>query len=97
MRTERLLLAPWVESDWLAFQPIATDPEVVRYISEGQPWPDDRIQEFVQRQINCLHERGYCMWKLTEPGAGQMIGFCGLQPLANTVEIEIGRWLARSH
>jgi ribosomal-protein-alanine N-acetyltransferase len=97
MQTDRLLFAPWAESDWLAFKPIATDPEVVRYISEGQLWPDDRIQEFVQRQIHCLRERGFCVWKLLEPGADQMIGFCGLQPLANTVEIEIGWWLARSH
>jgi ribosomal-protein-alanine N-acetyltransferase len=97
MRTERLLFAPWTASDWLAFKPIATDPEVVRYISGGQPWPDDRIQEFVQRQIHCLRERGYCLWKLLDPGAGRMVGFCGLQPLANTVEIEIGWWLARSY
>jgi len=97
MQTERLLFSPWVESDWLAFKPIATDPEVMRYISDGQPWPDDRIQEFVQRQIHCLVERGYCLWKLLDRGSGHMIGFCGLQPLANTVDVEIGWWLAPSH
>jgi RimJ/RimL family protein N-acetyltransferase len=97
MRTKRLLLSSWTEADWLLLKPIATDPEVMRYISEGQIWPDDRIQEFVQRQITCLHERDYCMWKLTEPDTGQMIGFCGLQPLPNADEIEIGWWLARSH
>ena len=37
------------------------------------------------------------MWKLLEAGSGQMIGFCGLQPLPNTAEIEIGWWLAPSH
>ena len=97
MQTERLLFSPWAECDWLAFKPIATDPDVMRYISEGQPWPDNRVQEFVQRQIHCLGERGYCLWKLLEPDTGHMVGFCGLQPLANTVEVEIGWWLARSH
>lgn len=97
MQTERLTLSPWRESDWLSLKPVATDPEVMRYINDGSPWPDDRIQEFVQRQITCFRERGYCMWKLTEPHTGQMIGFCGLQPLANTPDIEIGWWLARSH
>ncbi len=97
METERLLFAPWAESDWLALKPLATNPEVVCYISEGQPWPDERIQEFVQRQMRCLRERSYCLWKLLEPGAGRMIGFCGLQPLSNTAEIEIGWWLAQSH
>jgi len=97
MHTERLLFSPWTEADWLALKPIATDPEVMRYISEGQPWPDDRIQEFVNRQITCLRDHGFCMWRLIERGTDQMIGFCGLQPLAKTPEIEIGWWLARSH
>ena len=97
MRTERLLFSPWTESDWQALKPIATDPEVMRYISEGLPWPDDRIQEFVERQMACLRERGFCMWRLLEPDIEQMVGFCGLQPLANTPDIEIGWWLARSH
>ena len=35
MRTERLLFAPWTEADWLALKPIATDPEVMHYISDG--------------------------------------------------------------
>jgi RimJ/RimL family protein N-acetyltransferase len=97
MQTERLVFSPWSESDWLDFKPIATDSEVVRYISEGQPWPDERIQEFVRRQMRCLRERSYCLWKLLEPGAGRMVGFCGMQPLSNSAEIEIGWWLARSH
>jgi len=97
MRTERLLFAPWTEADWLALKPIATDPEVMRYISGGQPWPDDRIQEFVRRQIDGLRLHGYCMWQLLEASGGSMIGFCGLQPLAGTGDVEIGWWLARSH
>jgi len=97
MRTERLLFAPWTEADWLALKPIATDPEVMRYISGGQPWPDDRIQEFVRRQIDGLRLHGYRMWQLLEASGGGMIGFCGLQPLAGTGDVEIGWWLARSH
>jgi len=97
MRTERLLFAPWSEAYWLALNPIATDPEVMRYISGGQPWPDDRIQEFVRRQIDCFHLHGYCLWQLLEASSGGMIGFCGLQPLADTGHVEIGWWLARSH
>jgi len=97
MRTERLLFAPWTEADWLALKPIATHPEVMRYISDGQPWPDDRIQEFVGRQMDGFRLRGYCLWQLLEASSGGMIGFCGLQPLEGTGEIEIGWWLARSH
>jgi len=97
MRTEHLVFSPWSEADWQALKPIATDPEVMRYISEGFPWPDDLIPEFVQHQMHCLREYGFCMWRLLEANTDQMIGFCGLQPLANTPDIEIGWWLARAH
>ena len=36
------------------------------------------------------------MWRLIEKSTGKMIGFCGLQALEGTSEIEIGWWLARA-
>jgi RimJ/RimL family protein N-acetyltransferase len=102
LETQRLLLLPWRSEDWLQLKPIAQDPEVMRYISEGQPWTDERIRELVGRQVSGFEERGFCFWRLLrkkkaesqEPG--EMIGFCGLQPLGETGEIEIGWWLARA-
>jgi RimJ/RimL family protein N-acetyltransferase len=97
LETERLRLSPWQPEDWLDLRPIATDPETMRYISEGRPWPDERIQEFVGRQITGYAARRFCMWKTTLKAADALIGFCGLQPLAATEEIEIGWWVARAH
>ena len=42
---------PWQPDDWLLLRPIATDPEVVRYISNGEPWPEERIREWAARQV----------------------------------------------
>ena len=97
LESPRTFLSPWQPDDWLHFRPIATDPDVMRYISDGQPWPDERIREFVQRQVRCFAERGYCMWKMSLRSTGQLIGFCGIQPLPDSDEIEIGWWLAREH
>jgi [ribosomal protein S5]-alanine N-acetyltransferase len=102
LETARLRLVPWSAGDWCQLRPIARDPEVVRYISDGRPWTDERIQDFVQRQINGFAQRGFCFWRLlpkqvlNAQDAEQMIGFCGLQPLPETTEIEIGWWLARA-
>jgi RimJ/RimL family protein N-acetyltransferase len=96
IETARLRLLPMLSEDWLALRPIATDPEVVRYISNGVPWSDERIQEFVGRQVKHFKDYGYCFWKLLHKENGEMIGFCGLQPLPGTDEIEIGWWLARA-
>src|SRR5713101_7756943 len=99
LETKRMFLRPWEEEDWLAFRPIATDPEVMRYITGGTPWTDEQIQEFVQRQIRHFAERGFCLWKLLakENAGGRIIGFCGLQPLVidGQPEVEIGWWLAK--
>jgi RimJ/RimL family protein N-acetyltransferase len=96
--TTRLDLAEWELGDKQALRPIATDPEVMRYIAGGIPWSDEQIREFVLRQMGHAAERGFCLWKLLlrEPrAAGRIAGLCGLQPLVGTEEIEIGWWLER--
>lgn len=98
LSTARLHLARWQPEDEEALRPIATDPEVMRYITGGIPWTDEYLRDFIQRQIRNAEERNFCMWKLLlrDPaGPGRMAGLCGLQPLAGTEEIEIGWWLAR--
>ena len=99
LETDRLRIARWEPDDWLAFRPIATDPDVIRYIGWSEPWPDARIQSFVNLQIEHSEKLGFCLWKLlakTPPGPGTLIGFCGLQPLSGTPEVEIGWWLAKA-
>ena len=95
LKTERLTLDSWSSSDWLAFKPIAIDAEVMRYITGGIPWTDEQIQNFVNRQIILLSERGFCRWKLIEPSTGELIGFCGPGVWRDAPDPEIGWWLAR--
>jgi [ribosomal protein S5]-alanine N-acetyltransferase len=96
LETARMLLQPWQLDDWLLLRPIASDPEVMRYISNGKPWPKERIREFVGRQVTHFEKLGYCLWKLLHKESSEMIGFCGLQPLDGTPETEIGWWLGRA-
>jgi RimJ/RimL family protein N-acetyltransferase len=104
LETERLLLLPWRAEDGEAFRPIATDPEVMRYITGGKPWSDEQIQEFIDRQIAGLARNGFCLWRLLRKQQPErLIGFCGLQPWRDRPGlnigyhgvIEIGWWLAR--
>ena len=96
LRTERLTLEPWKAADWVEFQPIATDPEVVRYINGGVPWTEAQIQEFLGRQIALYETRSMTRWKLKE--GGRVIGFCGagLMNVDGIDELELGWWLARN-
>jgi RimJ/RimL family protein N-acetyltransferase len=68
----------------------------MRYIASGVPWPEEQSREFVARQMALFAARQFCLWKLLPKQGGPLIGFCGLQPLPETPEIEIGWWLARA-
>ena len=76
-----------------AFRTLATDPRVVRYISNGRPWEEERIAEFVTRQIGHQERLGYCCWRLLPSRGDRLIGFCGLQPHTVFGGTEIGWWL----
>jgi ribosomal-protein-alanine N-acetyltransferase len=97
LETERLILDAWQVSDVRAFRPIATDTEVMRYITGGVPWTDDQIQTFVERQLKLYSERGLCRWKLVSKATGEMMGFCGVGFWRDNPDPEIGWWLARRY
>ncbi|HEV2420815.1 MAG TPA: GNAT family N-acetyltransferase [Candidatus Acidoferrales bacterium] len=92
LETHRLWLSEWSPSDLEECRPIFTDPDVMRYISGGSPRSDDQIHEFIARQQNHFHSRGFCLWKLLFKPQPRLIGFCGLQPLDldGRSEVEIG-------
>jgi RimJ/RimL family protein N-acetyltransferase len=97
LETDRLVLTTWQCSDWIALRPIATDVEVMRYITGGVPWSDERIQLFVNRQTQLFFERGFCRWKLLCKPTEDMIGFCGVGYWGEDLEPEMGWWLARPY
>jgi ribosomal-protein-alanine N-acetyltransferase len=70
----------------------------MRYITGGEPWTDQRIQEFVAAQQRLQEERGFCRWKLIDKATGELAGFCGMGFLHLAGEDpEIGWWLARRY
>lgn len=97
LETDRLRFATWTPEDWKAFQKIATDPLVVKYLGTGEPWPDKRIQEFVARQCENWEKYRICLWRLLPKDSDTLIGICGLQHLSEGPDVEIGWWLAPSH
>ena len=94
LETDRLRFATWKTDDWREFKKLATDPLVVRYLGTGDPWPDERVKEFVNRQCENWEKSGICLWKLLPKDSDTLIGICGLQHLAGGLEVEIGWWLA---
>lgn len=97
LETNRLRFATWKKEDWKEFQKIATDPLVVRYLGTGEPWPEERTREFVDRQCENWGQHGICLWKVLPKDNDTLIGICGLQNLPEGPDVEIGWWLAPAY
>jgi RimJ/RimL family protein N-acetyltransferase len=69
----------------------------MRYITGGEPWSEEKIRSFVDRQVSLYAERGFCRWRLVERATGEFIGFCGVGLWGEELLPEIGWWLARQH
>jgi ribosomal-protein-alanine N-acetyltransferase len=95
IETERLTFRKFTmdDLDWL--YRMRSDEEVARYL--GGPQPMDEIRERLKWYIGCYDRYGfgYCVMHLKE--TGEAIGWCGLQPLDHTGEVEAGYGLFREY
>lgn len=97
VRTERLLLRRWRDSDRAPFAELNADPEVMRYF----PAPLDRAasDRSVDRIEQRLEEQGFGLWALEVLADGEFIGFTGLNPMPEGIPgaggQEVGWRLAR--
>jgi len=97
LETERLILDTWQSDDSTAFRPIASDAEVMRYITGGAAWTEDKIQSFVDSQMETYRTREFCRWKLLLKPDMNLVGFCGANFWRDAPDPEIGWWLARAY
>lgn len=98
VRTARLLMRRWRESDRAPFAALNADPEVMRYFpsTQDRATSDSSIDRFEQR----FDEQGFGLWALEIAATGEFIGFTGLNPMPEGVPgvggLEVGWRLARA-
>lgn len=97
--TERLRLEPWDEM-WLdQFAALAADPDVIRWIGAGQPWPREKSEEEFQWMLEHWRRYGFGWRSVIDKDSGAWLGFLGLNHVTpkavelNPDDIEIGWWL----
>ncbi|MFF9095856.1 GNAT family N-acetyltransferase [Streptomyces sp. NPDC014802] len=96
-RTERLWLRHWRESDLAPWAALNADPQVREY------FPDvltrERSDASAARFQADLERRGWGWWAVEVRATGEFIGFCGLDPVEESMPftgVEAGWRLARS-
>ena len=92
LRTERLLLRRWRESDRTLFAGMNADPEVMRHFTA--PLSREESDSLVDRIEDAFDIWGFGLWAIEVPGVAGFIGFTGLWPVGFeahfTPAVEIG-------
>jgi RimJ/RimL family protein N-acetyltransferase len=97
VRTERLLMRRWQDSDRDPFAALNADPETLVYFpSTLTRAQSDELVDIIESR---LEAQGFGLWALEVTATGEFIGFTGLNPMPEDVPgaggMEIGWRLAR--
>jgi ribosomal-protein-alanine N-acetyltransferase len=97
IRTERLVLRSWRESDIAPFAALCADPVVMAYFE--RPRSFEEAEATARRCMRSAMERGFCLWAVEVRGEAAFIGFTGIDRVADHLPfapaVEIGGRLAR--
>jgi RimJ/RimL family protein N-acetyltransferase len=100
IRTERLLLRRWQDSDVSPYAAICADPEVMRYVASGEVRTPEQSRAAILAFEEEWREKGFGLFAVERSSDAQLIGFTGLSMPTFLPEImpavEIGWRFARS-
>lgn len=100
IQTARLVMRPYQDEDFELLCSLFSDPEVVRFIGNGQTRSRDGAMEFlywIYRSYKNNPKLGLRV--LVRKDDGKKIGHAGLVPqtVNGFEELEIGYWIAKEH
>lgn len=85
--TERVIIREWVPADLGPFHSVCSDPDVMRFVGDGEPWSLERTDQFINRASEMSKTFGFCQWPLLHQESSTLIGFCGFVPANDGAEI----------
>lgn len=89
INTPRLRLRPCREEDLSALHALWTEPEVRRYLWDGQVIPRARAMEILAKSEESFRSHGFGIWAVFVVGEPGLAGFAGLRVVGGTEEVEI--------
>ncbi|MBC7817833.1 MAG: GNAT family N-acetyltransferase [Planctomycetaceae bacterium] len=87
LETERLIFRDWTAADLEPFHALCSDPGVMQFVGDGEPWSWERTEQFVARAREMSQTLGFCQWPVIHKAESGLIGFCGFVPASDGVEI----------
>jgi RimJ/RimL family protein N-acetyltransferase len=96
LETDRLILRMLRESDLDAYAEMHADPEVMRYMGDGQPLARPVAWRNLAMMVGHWSLRGYGLWAAEERSSGVLVGRVGFWNPEGWPGFEIGWMLRRS-
>jgi RimJ/RimL family protein N-acetyltransferase len=96
IETARLRLRVPSLSDLDDLYLIRSDPDVMRFIT-GAPSTREETLAGLDKHLKRWEEHGFGQWVLNFKGEAALLGWCGLDFLDTTTEIEVGYGLAQEY
>jgi len=94
LTTDRLALRMLRESDLDAYAEMCADPEVMRYIGDGQPLARPLAWRNLAMMVGHWALRGYGLWAVEERSSGVLVGRIGFWYPEGWPGFELG-WMLR--
>lgn len=96
VKTERLILREFCESDLDAYAEMCADKEVMRYLGTGKVLSRAESWRSMAAIIGHWNLRGYGLWAVEEQQSGEMIGRIGCWKPEGWIGLEVGWSLRRA-
>ena len=87
LETDRLIFRDWTKQDLASFHAICSDPAVMQFVGDGEPWSEEKTKLWIESSIESARTHGYCRWALVLKATSELIGFCGFVPTEDGPEI----------
>jgi RimJ/RimL family protein N-acetyltransferase len=97
LETDRLVLRMLRESDFDAYAEMCADPEVMRYIGDGQPLTRPLAWRNLAMMVGHWSLRGYGNWAVEERSSGAFVGRLGFWNPEGWPGFEVGWTLRRAY
>lgn len=97
IETTRLLLRHFTLDDLPAFSVIRANAEVMQHISTRKPQTVEEVRWVLQLIIRNWRDIGFDRWAVVDKANNRLLGWCGLNYLDDTEEVEIGYGIAREY
>jgi len=87
IETERLLLRKFRPDDLDELAKLFSDPDVMRYVGNGQPIDRDESERALKSIIRHWESQGFGRWAVVNKQTREFTGFGGLRSLFDTPEV----------